>query len=512
VGAVTGAVAKNLSRRSAFLFLALLVQLCVLTAAIRIFADNFYIFTILSIAASIAAVAWILSDASKPAYKLAWIIPILVVPVFGGLFYLFLGRVRIGKRLKKYLQGSAPPISTQRAEVPVLEQTLARRSPSAARQSRYLAAFAGSPLYSGTKTTYFTSGEAALEEMLVRLKAARKAIFLEFFIIEEGSMWGSILAVLEEKARQGLDVRVMYDDFGCLERLGKGYPEVLKARGINCLVFNPLNPIFSSDLNHRDHRKILVIDNEVGFTGGINLADEYINLKPRFGHWKDNALMLEGPGVASLSAMFLRLWHGVKKEPPPGDFLAEAPAFPEAQGYVQPFEDSPLDNEPVGEHVYLNIMGCAQKYIFITTPYLILDNEMTTAICLAAKGGVDVRIITPRVPDKWYVHMVSRSNYPALLRAGARIFEYEPGFIHAKSLVSDDAHGVVGTINLDFRSLYLHFECGVWMYGSEAISSMKNDFLKTQEGSVEIKQIDLDSEGRGKKALASVLRLFSPLM
>ncbi|TXT43864.1 MAG: hypothetical protein FD137_1714 [Spirochaetes bacterium] len=512
MGAGTRRVVKQLSRRSVFLIVALLVQVCVLAVAIRIFADNFYIFSILSIAASAAAVGWILNDSSKPAYKLAWIIPILIVPVFGGLFYLFLGRVRIGKRLRKDLQEFSSHGSAHRSEDLALGQSQTDLPPLAARQSHYLAAFVGSPLYAGTKATYFASGEAALEEMLKRLKAARQAIFLEFFIIEEGSMWGRILEVLEEKASQGVDVRVMYDDFGCIERLDKGYPALLKAKGIDCAVFNPLVPIFSSDMNHRDHRKILVIDNAVGFTGGINLADEYINLKSPFGHWKDNALMLEGPGVASLTSMFLRLWQGVKKDQDPRTFAPSALPFPEARGFVQPFEDSPLDNEAVGEHVYLNIIGCAQKYLFITTPYLILDNGMTTAICLAAKGGVDVRIITPRIPDKWYVHLVSRSNYPELLRAGVRIFEYTPGFIHGKTLIADDAHGVVGTINLDFRSLYLHFECGVWMYGSDAISSMKEDFLNTQARCVEIKQIDLDREGGGKKALASVLRLFSPLM
>lgn len=507
-------MSKRLSRRSHFLILAILAQALVLVTAIRIFADNFYVFSILSVAASAAAVFWILGDSSKPPYKLAWIIPILLLPVFGGLFYLFFGRVRLGRRFRAGMKRHAPSASREVGkEDGEAESLVPSLPPSAARQARYLARYAASPPFSGTRATYLPSGEEALAMMLEKLELAERCIFLEFFIIEDGEVWGKVLEILCRKAALGLDVRVMYDDFGCIERLGKDYPARLEALGIRCAVFNPLRPILAADMNHRDHRKILVIDNSTGFTGGINLADEYVNLKPRFGHWKDNSLMLEGPAVDALARMFLRLWNFAKGEsaPIPGR-CGGAAEFMDEKGIVQPFEDSPMDDEPVGEQVYLNMIGLAQAYLFITTPYLILDNEMTSALCLAAKGGVDVRIITPHIPDKWYVHMVSRANYRTLLESGVRIFEYRPGFIHSKTFVADDAFGVVGTINLDFRSLFLHFECGVWIYGSGAVAAMKEDFLSTQGLCVEMRLGDLEREGKARRVLAAALRLFSPLM
>lgn len=502
---------RILFQRATLIFVAIAIQLIVLGAVLLEFFDSFYIFYAMSIVLSTAAVIWILNDNSNPAYKLAWIIPILVFPIFGGLFYLFFGRIRLNKSLKRQMKASADRIGPTRSEDHTLE-ALETANSQAARQSRYLSANAQSPLWNRTSTEYLPVGGIAFECLLDELKKAERFIFLEYFIIEEGVMWNAILGVLSEKARHGIDVRVLYDDFGCSAKLPPGYDRRLEAMGIKCAVFNPMKPYPSPNLNHRDHRKIAVIDGCVGFTGGINLADEYINKVERFGHWKDSAVMLKGDAVWSLTLMFLKLWSHVRGEE--ADHLRYKPVIggAEPDGFVQPFEDSPLDDEPVGENVYLNLMGQAKDYLYITTPYLILDNEMLTALALAAKSGVDVRIITPHIPDKWYVHAVTRANYKALVDSGVRIFEYTPGFIHSKTFVADDEYGVVGTINLDFRSLFLHFECGVWMYGCSSIATMKSDFLITLNVCAEVTAEELEGRILRQKAAGWLLRIFSPLL
>lgn len=503
---------KILFQKSTFVFFAMLFQIVVLVGVVLEFLDSFYIFYATSIVLSIAAVLWILNDRSNPAYKIAWIIPILVFPIFGGLFYLVFGKIRLNKGTKERMKESAGRIKPVQEPLPRVLEELALLDPAAVHQSRYLSANAQSPLWMHTATEYLPTGEAAFERMIEELEKAEHYIFLEFFIIEEGAMWDPILEILSEKAQKGLDVRVMYDDFGCMAKLPGHYDRQLEARGIKCAVFNPLKPILSSNFNHRDHRKILVIDGRVGFTGGINLADEYINKIERFGHWKDSALMLKGEAVQSLTVMFLRLWGYTRGEGTDCPRCEPAAGEIESDGFVQPFDDSPVDGEPVGENVYLNLIGKAQKYLYITTPYLVIDNEMMTALSLAAKSGLDVRIITPHIPDKWYVHAVTRANYKPLIDGGVRIYEYVPGFIHSKTFVADDKYGVVGTINLDFRSLFLHFECGVWMYGCRSVVAMRDDFLATLDQCSEITPADLERVKLYRKAAGWLLRVFSPLL
>ena len=502
---------RKLFQRATFVFMAIAVQLVVIIAALLEFIDSFYIFYAASIVLSIAAVIWILNDASNPAYKLAWIIPILVFPIFGGLFYLFFGRIRLNKGLKMEMIASADRIGPIQTPEETLE-ALKAADPPAVRQSHYLSTRAQSPLWNHSFTKYLPDGEIAFEHLSEELKKAERFIFLEYFIIQEGEMWKALLDILREKAERGVDVRVMYDDFGCSGKLPSGYDRELEAMGIRCAVFNPMKPFLSSNLNHRDHRKIAVIDGSVGFTGGMNLADEYINKVERFGHWKDGAIMLKGDAVWSLTLMFLKLWSHVKGEE--ANHLRFKPdlSVTGSDGFVQPFGDSPLDDEPVGENVYLNLIGQAMKYLYITTPYLVIDNEMLTALSLAAKSGVDLRIITPHIPDKWYVHAVTRANYKALVDSGVRIYEYKPGFIHSKTFVVDDKYGVVGTINLDFRSLFLHFECGVWLYGTDSIAAMKEDFLLTLNECAEVTRVELDHIKLHRKAAGWLLKVFSPLL
>ena len=476
--------------------------------------DNYFVYFYAgSVLLSLLITLGIINSKSNPAYKIAWLIPILLFPVFGGLVYLLFGSDRTGRYLRKKLQGIG-------AEMDNVIGEAHRRSgaeqlpPDAANQSRYISHCAYCPPYQNTTTEYLPLGEVKFERMVEELKKAKHYIFLEYFIIQEGKMWNTILDILRQKAAEGVDVRVIYDDMGCIMILPTGYDKTLEQMGIKCRIFNPFVPILSSRFNTRDHRKICVIDGNVGFTGGINLADEYINAYEKHGHWKDTSILLKGEAVFNLTVMFLSMWDYLDGTTGKTDYSRYYPTVwdENAKGYVQPFADNPLDDEAVGETVYLNLINKAKRYVYITTPYLILSSEMLTALTSAAKCGVDVRIITPHVPDKWYVHAVSRSHYQTLIEAGVKIYEYTPGFIHAKTFVVDDNYAVVGTINLDYRSLYLHFECAVWMYQTPSVAQVRDDFFKTQQISQEITLEECRSLSFPRRLGRSVLRVFAPLM
>ena len=476
--------------------------------------DNYFVYFYAgSVLLSLLITLGIINSKSNPAYKIAWLIPILLFPVFGGLVYLLFGSDRTGRYLRKKLQGIGTEMDNVIGEAH-------RRSgaeqlpPDAANQSRYISHCAYCPPYQNTTTEYLPLGEVKFERMVEELKKAKHYIFLEYFIIQEGKMWNTILDILRQKAAEGVDVRVIYDDMGCIMILPTGYDRTLERMGIKCRIFNPFVPILSSRFNTRDHRKICVIDGNVGFTGGINLADEYINAYEKHGHWKDTSILLKGEAVFNLTVMFLSMWDYLDGTTGKTDYSRYYPTVwdENAKGYVQPFADNPLDDEAVGETVYLNLINKAKRYVYITTPYLILSSEMITALTSAAKCGVDVRIITPHVPDKWYVHAVSRSHYQTLIEAGVKIYEYTPGFIHAKTFVVDDDYAVVGTINLDYRSLYLHFECAVWMYQTPSVAQVRDDFFKTQQISQEITLEECRSLSFPRRLGRSVLRVFAPLM
>ena len=476
--------------------------------------DNYFVYFYAgSVLLSLLITLGIINSKSNPAYKIAWLIPILLFPVFGGLVYLLFGSDRTGRYLRKKLQGIGTEMDNVIGEAH-------RRSgaeqlpPDAANQSRYISHYAYCPPYQNTTTEYLPLGEVKFERMVEELKKAKHYIFLEYFIIQEGKMWNTILDILRQKAAEGVDVRVIYDDMGCIMILPTGYDRTLEQMGIKCRIFNPFVPILSSRFNTRDHRKICVIDGNVGFTGGINLADEYINAYEKHGHWKDTSILLKGEAVFNLTVMFLSMWDYLDGTTGKTDYSRYYPTVwdENAKGYVQPFADNPLDDEAVGETVYLNLINKAKRYVYITTPYLILSSEMLTALTSAAKCGVDVRIITPHIPDKWYVHAVSRSHYQPLIEAGVKIYEYTPGFIHAKTFVVDDDYAVVGTINLDYRSLYLHFECAVWMYQTPSVAQVRDDFFKTQQISQEITLEECRSLSFPRRLGRSVLRVFAPLM
>lgn len=497
----------------AFLFgLAIAIQVVALMIMVYKFQRYFVIFYGISTVISMIVVILIANGRSKPGYKIAWIISILLFPIFGGLFYLMFGGSRLGARTRKKMNSITAKMADALASDNTIINEIRQDNVEAVCQSHYIQKYAYSPPYTNTYTEYLPIGEAKFERLIEELEKAEHFIFLEYFIIEEGIMWNTILDILKRKAQAGVDVRVIYDDLGSIMKLPYQYNRQLEAMGIKCCIFNPFRPILTLRFNNRDHRKIVVIDGHTGFTGGINLADEYINAIDKLGHWKDTAIMIKGEAVYSLTVMFLAMWDYLRgttedyEQYKPKYYLSEKCP---TDGYVQPFSDNPLDDESVGETVYLNLVSRAKKYIYINTAYLIIDVEMITALCLAAKQGVDVRIVTPHIPDKWYVHAVTQSNYETLLEAGVRIYEYTPGFMHAKSFVVDDEYAVIGTINLDYRSLYLHFECGVWLYKTSSVEQMKQDFFVTLKVSQEIRPEKLVWPKRIGRAL---LNLFAPLM
>jgi len=466
-------------------------------------------------ALSLLVVLHLISKDDNPAYKLAWIIPILTFPLFGGILYLMFGDKRPTKRMRIQMDKSAAKISAFSVSEDHLLEQIKEEDQTAYGQMKYINDCAHYPAYRNTESVYFSSGEACFPVLLEELRKAEHFIFMEYFIVEEETMWDSILTILKQKVKEGVEVRFMYDDMGCVALLPYKYYKKLEEYGIKSVAFNPVIPFFSLVMNHRDHRKITVIDGNVGFMGGWNLADEYINVKERFGYWKDTAVMLKGDAVWNLTSMFLTTWNSVRPDKEedirrymPG-MLTPNPV--QAEGYVQPYGDSPLDRENVSESVFLNMINTAQNYIYMSTPYLVIDNEMMTALILAAKRGVDVRIVTPGIPDKKYVFILTQSYYSQLVQGGVKIYQFDPGFIHAKSFVCDDKFAIVGTINLDYRSLYLHFECGTFFYKTSVVGAVKKDLLETMEVSTE-QTYAMTQKHILRRLAQAVLRVLAPLI
>ncbi len=501
---------RSLFSRRIFVVLLLILQAAALFALIRSGIRRYTFLAPLLELTSAFAVLYIISRQDTAGYKLTWAILILIFPVFGGLFYLLYRLQSSTERLARPLMPLSeallfPGDSLQKATEAV---------PQRMTELTALQTFSGFPVYDGTKTEFFGSGEETFAALLADLKKAEKYIFLEYFIVEAGYMWDSILEILEEKAKQGVEVRFMYDDMGCFLLLPQGYRHTLEKKGIRCMVFNPFRPFLSAVQNNRDHRKIAVIDGKVAYTGGVNLADEYINRVERFGKWRDCAIRLEGKGAWSLTAMFLEMWSlcAKKKEDPKAYYPYGATGCPtEGEGFVQPYCDSPLDRDHVSERTYMQMITGAKQYLYISTPYLIIDDSMLSALVTAAQSGVDVRILTPEKWDKRLVHLTTRSYYRALLRGGVKLYEYTGGFNHGKTFVSDDMVATVGTVNLDFRSLYLHFECGVKLYKTPSVLAVRQDFLETLKTCNEISEKDLKT-GTVAGIAQSLLRLIAPLL
>ena len=458
---------------------------------------------------SILMVLSLIQSNKNPSYKIVWILVIGIIPLLGGLLYLIFGNTFSSKKLNSDITQS----KNNMYEHMMVDEQIIKNIPTRIQStSRYIYETEHYPVYENTEVKYYKLGEHMFKDMLEALNKAEKFIFFEYFIVAQGKMWNDIKDILIAKAKQGVDVRVMFDDFGCMGVLPRGIKKELESYNIKVLVFNPLVPFISIVLNNRDHRKILVIDGYIGFNGGINISDEYINLTSPLGHWKDTGVRLMGDAVWSYTSQFLEIWGGhYPLETNYDQYKPNTQMKFKTDGFIQPYSDSPLDDETIGENVYMDILWQAKDYVYICTPYLIIDHEMYVALSMAAKRGVDVRIIVPGVPDKKTVYELTKSYFKQLIKAGVKIYTYTPGFVHAKSYVSDDIIGVVGTINMDYRSLYLHFECATLMINSSVIKDIKEDCLEMFEVS---EQVTLESLGNSKikDLYTSVLRIFSPMM
>lgn len=460
----------------------------------------------------IACIIRIIASDDNPDYKVPWLLFVMILPIAGFmLYFLFYSRTLKRKYIKRLKELKN---STYHKDDTTLLAKLDKENPQARSQAQMLCNIAESHLFTNTKQTYFPLGEDMHKRLLEDLEKAEKFIFMEYFIVEEGIFWNSILDILKKKASQGVDVKVVYDDIGCMMTLPGNYSKILKSYGIETTPFSRLKGNADSEFNNRSHRKITVIDGKVGYTGGINLADEYINAIVKHGHWKDTAIRLEGEAVWELTKLFL-IDFGINIKKMPNVVADYFPAQPEItqNGYVIPFGDGPhpLYNHRVGKSVIQNMLNSATRYVYMTSPYLIIDNDLCQSIENAALRGVEVKIIVPHIPDKKLVFGMTQSFYKRLMDAGVKIYEYEPGFVHAKSYLADDEYAMIGTINLDYRSLVHHFENGVWMYHCESIKALKNDIDATLKKSIHVTP-ELLKTSLFQRFIRSVVRIFAPLL
>lgn len=464
-----------------------------------------------TIAFLLIEVTHLVNSRLDPTAKITWLVVIMILPVFGCLLYIYtrrdIGHRAVSRRVCQIQQENLHRLAQDEETLREVEAV----QPGAAALNHYAAACGCHPIYGDTAVTYFPLGEDKWEAMLRELRKAEKYIYLEYFIVDEGEMWGEILEILAEKAKQGVDVRVMYDGTCEFFLLPKSYPKQLAKLGIRCKVFAPVTPFVSTHYNYRDHRKIAVIDGRVAFNGGINLADEYINKASRFGHWKDTAVMLEGSAVQSFTLMFLQMWNVTEKQP---DYAAlEIPSQSvKAKGFVMPYGDSPFDKERLGQRVYLDMLNRAKKYVHIMSPYLILDGETENALYYAARRGVDVRLMLPGISDKAVANALAKTHFAALVESGVKVYTYTPGFVHAKVFVCDDMEAVVGTINLDYRSLYHHFECATYLLGVDAVAEIEKDFQTTLTQCAAVTKETIRKEKWYTKLAGAILKAFAPLL
>lgn len=504
---------KNSVGRAVFVALSILLQVGYLVNLI-VRAGEFlpYITFAMQVLAFVVVVI-IYNQNRSSASKVTWIVLVLFFPVLGLCLYLLVGQPWATRSIRKRFENVDRSLAGRLPQDEAALRALEDKCPVAAGQSRYIRQWGRYPLYRNTHVEFHAQTERAFEALKRELRRAEKFIFMEYHAIELSECFLELESILAERAAAGVEVRLFYDDVGSLTFIGPHFVQRMEALGIHCRVFNPLIPMISAFMNNRDHRKITVIDGRVGFTGGYNLADEYFNVKHPYGHWKDSGILLRGEAVRSLTVMFLEMWNAAKRDDRDySPYTALCESAPGASGFVQPYADSPLDDERVGENVYLNMIKGARRYVWITTPYLILDDEMSCELTLAAKRGVDVRIFTPGIPDKKLVYRLTRSYYAQLARGGVRIFEYAPGFLHAKQMLVDDELAVVGTINLDFRSLYLHFENAVFLCGCEAIRDIRGDFKSMQALCREVTRAAAARKKAPGRIVQSLLRLLAPLL
>ena len=497
-------------KRGLIVALGVIIQILLSLSVLIFFGQKIAVIETFYSILSVLLVLGIVKESKSLSKDLPWIIIIMLFPIVGALLYIVIGgNLKKSKVLKAIKQseenGGKYFVQNKDIKKEIEEQNNGKLN--------YLMNYLNFPVTKNNEVKYYSFGEKAFPDMISELKNAKKFIFLEYFIIKTGKMWDEILKILEEKAEQGLDVRLIYDDMGCIAFLPTNYPKKMEEKGIKCVAFNKLNPFLGVIMNNRDHRKMMIIDGKTVFSGGMNLADEYINLEHPYGIWKDNGIKIKGDAVWNFTVMFLNMWNAYKKEDSKYnifkyDFSKENL---NNKGYVVPYFETPLDSEIVGENVYLNIINQATKYLYIFTPYLIIDTDMINSLILSAKRGVDVRIVVPGIPDKKIVYSLTTSYFETLIKNGVKIYKYTPGFVHSKVFISDDNIATVGTINLDYRSLYLHFECGVFMQDVDVINEVKKDLVETIEKSHLVSKKDATPKFF-KGVWQAVLRLFAPLM
>lgn len=506
---------KLISSRLVWTFLFIFLQMGVLYVTLK-YAESYFSLSIFNFVLSLVFSFAIFTRDDAPEYKISWIFLISALPIFGCFMYLIFGNKKKSRWEKRRIASYQELMGTHSiGDYPPKGAVSGNMLCDAdIRLQEYLSKITGGIVYDSTKVEYYPLGDLCYPVMVQELEKAQKFIFMEYFIYEKGDFWDTILEILKRKVSQGVDVRLMYDDMGSINTLPYKYYRELRSYGIKAVAFNPVRPRLNPRLNYRDHRKVCIIDGNVAISGGINIADEYINHRIRFGHWKDNAFILRGSGVWNYTFMFLQLWQFVApKQFSVVDFSMYYPTerMP-SDGFVQSFGDSPLDDFNVAENAYIHVLNSARDYVWISTPYLILDSTMVNALVLAAQSGVDVRLITPSIPDKKIVFSLTQSNYTKLLANGIRIFEYIPGFIHSKMFVSDDKRAIVGTTNMDFRSFFLHFESGSVFYGGSVVESVKADFEDTFELCHEITLEDARRRSVPMKLLGQVAKLIAPLL
>ncbi len=467
------------------------------------------IYTVVITAINLVLTLYIIHSEMNAEYKIAWIVPILLLPPFGALLFLSLRRRKMPRRRLKSLLTRASGMECLYNQ-PVGEMEKYTRKSSFAEQcAKYIASETLLPVTGFREHLYFPSGETYFSRLCEELRKAEKFIFLEYFIIKPGKFWDSVLEILVEKSKAGVDVRVIYDDIGSMLKVPSDYAEQLEKMGIRCLCFNRFRPVLDVAQNNRTHRKIAVIDGVTAFTGGINLSDEYINETHPHGKWKDTGIMIRGRAVQNFTAMFLQLWT-LKNED--DDYASFLPPDGGDGRLCIPFGDTPFDGERnICEDIYIKIIYNAKKYVYINTPYLVLDGEMKRALITAARAGVDVRITIPAIPDKKYVYSVTKAFSSQLLKEGIRVYRYTPGFIHAKSIVSDGECCVIGSSNVDYRSFYLHYECNAVFFDEAAAADLEKDYLETCGECEELTPAHFKSSPL-RMLYRAVLRLFSPLM
>ena len=496
-------------KRFLIVFLSFILQIVFTMSLGVLFSELATVIRILYLILSTLLVLEIIKNTKSLSSNLPWIVLIVQFPVAGTMLYFFISNdLHSSKMLKKVNKEVSDSKKYYIQDKNVLEELENKNKD----KLKYITKDAKFPVTKNNKVKYFSSGELTFEEMVKELKKAKKYIFLEYFRIDKGKMWNTILNILQEKVNEGVEVRIIYDDFGCVAPLPNDYNKQLENMGFKVVVFNEVKPFRGIIMNNRDHRKILIIDGKTAFCGGINLADEYINAKVRFGHWKDNGIMIKGDGVNNFIIMFLSLWNAYKKdEKDYKKYKIKEKSEYKQNGYLAAYCDNPLESEYVGENIYLNIINQAKKYLYISTPYLIPDSELNKALILASKRGVDVRIVVPEIADKKIVYSLSSSYFEKLIANGIKIYTYTPGFIHSKVFVADDNVATVGTFNLDYRSLYLHFECGVYMEDVDEIKNIKKDLESAIKKSHKVSKKEA-TPSFIKGVCQSILRLFAPLM